>query len=286
MRMNSNPTYQAADAVAARIERHFARHLEAARLRDEQELAPEPDAQTIKMIIDATFWASLRHEEGHSPKISLAFVPPDQTKQPLIFEQPLPLTPATLTKLAPAVERPEIHLGVWGEGDELSVWGATRSIPKFCFVLEVIEPGLLVVKHRRNNGFGKYANVAVFKGEQVKLVDEKGASLPHCPDLLSSLESFTAPTSWKGSVNVLVQLAASMRAHGHGGSLLVVPASTEAWRDSIVHPILYSIVPPFSGLAELMKQEPVTSERLWQTQLRRTVDIVAGSNCCRRRDCD
>jgi len=195
--MNSNPTYQAADAVAAKIERHFARHLEAARLRDEQELAPEPDAQTIKMIIDATFWASLRHEEGHSPKISLAFVPPDQTKQPLIFEQPLQLTPAILTKLAPAVERPEIHLGVWSDGDELSVWGATRSIPKFCFVLEVIEPGLLVVKHRRNNGFGKYANVAVFEGEQVKLVDEAGASLPHCPDLLNSLESFTAPTSWK-----------------------------------------------------------------------------------------
>jgi len=274
--MNSIPTYQAANEVASRIERHFARHLEAARLRDEQELAPEPDAQTIKRIIDATFWASLRHEEGHSPKISLAFVPPDQTRQPLIFEQPLPLTPSVLTKLAPAVERPEIHLGVWREGDELSVWGATRSIPSFCFVIEVIEPGLLVVKHRRNNGLGKYANVAVLKGEQVKVVDEKGTSLPHCPELLKSLESFTAPTSWKGSVNVLVQLAASMRAHGHGGSLLVVPASTDAWRDSIVHPILYSIVPPFSGLAELMKQESVTSERLWQTQLRRTVDVVAG----------
>src|SRR5258705_497032 len=64
------PTYQAARAVAAPMEAHFARHLAAARERGEEELAPEPDAQAIEAIIDATFWASLRREEGHSPKIS------------------------------------------------------------------------------------------------------------------------------------------------------------------------------------------------------------------------
>ena len=274
--MNRKSTYVAARAVSARLESHFARHLEAARQREEMELAPEPDAHTIETIIDATFWASLRHEEGQSPKISLAFVPPEQARQPLIFEQPLPLTPGILTKLAPAVERPEIHLGVWGYGDDLYVWGATRSIPSFCFVLEVIEPGLLVIKHRRNDGFGKFANVAVLKGEQVKVVDENGTSLPDCPDLLNSLLSFTAPSDMEGTVNVLVQLSASMRAHGHGGIMLVVPSNTDAWRESIVHPILYSIIPPFTGLSDLLRQEADTTERLWQTQLRRAVDTVAG----------
>jgi len=71
--MSREPTYQAARAVAATVETHFARHLAAARARDEQELAPEPDAQTIEAIIDATFWASLRREEGQSPKISWPF---------------------------------------------------------------------------------------------------------------------------------------------------------------------------------------------------------------------
>jgi len=52
----------------------------------------------------------------------------------------------------------------------LYVWGATRVIPSLGFVLEDVEPGLLVVKHRRIDGFGKFANVAVFKGEQTKLV--------------------------------------------------------------------------------------------------------------------
>jgi hypothetical protein len=76
---------------------------------------------------------------------------------------------------------------------------------------------------------------------------------------------------------VLVQLAASMRAHGHGGSLLVVPAGTETWRESIVHPILYSVAPAFSGLADLMRQD--VSERnqnFWEGAVRKAVDTVAG----------
>ena len=271
------PTYQAARAVAATVETHFARHIAAARDRGEQELATEPNAQTIAAMIDATFWASLRREEGQSPKISLAFLPPEQTDQPLMLEHRLSLDPHVLTKLAPAVERPGIHLGVWHEGDELYVWGATRVIPSFCFVLEDVEPGLLVIKHRRIDGFGKFANVAVLKGDQVKVVDEKGTSLPDCPDLLASLLSFTSPSSWNGagndSVNVLVQLAASMRAHRHGGSLLVVPTGSETWRGSIVHPIQYSVTPPFSRLAELSQQDVnEMNENLWEE----AVDTIAG----------
>jgi len=157
------------------------------------------------------------------------------------------------------------------------VWGATRVIPSFCFVLEDVEPGLLVIKHRRIDGFGKFANVAVLKGDQVKVVDEKGTSLPDCPDLLASLLSFTSPSSWNGagndSVNVLVQLAASMRAHRHGGSLLVVPTGSQAWRGSIVHPIQYSVTPPFSRLAELSQQDVnEMNENLWEE----AVDTIAG----------
>lgn len=272
------PTYQAARAVAPGVEAHFALHIAAARQRGEQKLAPEPDTPAIEAIIDATFWASLRREEGQSPKISLAFFPHEQVPQPLIFERPLPLTPDVLTKLGPAVERPGIHLGVWRDSSgELHVWGATRKVPSFCFVLEVIEPGLLVIKHRRMDGFGKFANVAVLKGEQIKVVDEQGASLPDCPALLQALLPFTSPGSWEHKFNLLVQLAASMRAHGHGGSLLVVPAGSEAWRQSIVHPILYSVTPPFSALAELIRQEVNdANENLVVAAVGRAVDTVAG----------
>lgn len=277
--MTREPTYHAAQAVAAAVEEHFARHLAEARARGERELAHPPSARAIETIIDATFWASFRPEEGRFPKISLAFLPPEQTKQPLMFEHRLPLTTAILTKLAPAVERPGIHLGVWREndGEDLYVWGATRKIPSLGFVLEDVEPGLLVIKHRRAAGFGKFANVAVLKGQQAKIVDEQGQSLPDCPDLLRSLRAFTGRETWQTSVNGLVQLAASMRAHGQGGLLLVVPAGSQQWRESIVHPILYSVVPSFTKLANLIsKGAELTGENEWQAALRSAVDTVAG----------
>jgi len=283
--MTRLPTYHAAQAVAATVAEHFAEHLAEARARGESGLAQPPSSRAIETMIDTTFWASFRPEEGRFPKISLAFVPPEEARQPLTFEQRLPLTTATLTKLAPAVERPGIHLGVWSEhngaGEELFVWGATRKVPSLGFVLEDIEPGLLVIKHRRAAGFGKFANVAVLKGEQVKVIDEKGTSLPDCPALLRALLAFTAAATNgpQHSLNILVQLSASMRAHAHGGSLLVVPSDSDRWRESIAQPILYSVTPAFSALSDLVQHEvPEEHEdrKQWESAVRRAVDTIGG----------
>ncbi|RNI32256.1 hypothetical protein EFA69_02705 [Rufibacter immobilis] len=275
--MNREITYQAAKAVAGTVEKHFVQYLREARERGEQASAPEPHAKVIAAMIDTAFWASLRREEGHSPKISLAFLPPEQAIRPLVFEQRLPLTSHMLTKIAPGVERSGIHLGVWYEGEELYIWGTMHEISTFCFVLDVSEPGLLVIKHRRKGGFGKFNNVAVLKGDQIKVVDETSANLPDCPDVLTSLLGFAAASSWNDSVNVLVQLAVSMRAHGRGGSLLVVPSGKEDWRNSIMHPIQYAVAPAFSELAELMRQDIAERTRSsWQTALRQAIDSIAG----------
>ena len=221
-------TYPAARIISPKVQAYFARHAADARHRG-QARATVPDAETIEAIIDAAFWASLRREEGYTPRISLAFLAPEETAHPLKFERPLPLHPATLTRVAPAVERPGIHLGVWRKQDELSVWGTTREIPSLCFVLEVAAPGLLVIKHHSVEVSGKFVNVAVLEGDQIKWVDEHAAEIPDCPDLMTSLLGFDSPASWVHSVNVLVQLAVSMRAHGRGGLFLVVPAGTESW---------------------------------------------------------
>ncbi|HJZ83213.1 MAG TPA: hypothetical protein VKD91_22785 [Pyrinomonadaceae bacterium] len=276
--MYREPTYRPARAVAGMVQQHFARHFDRARRRGEVALAPVPDAAAIEAVIDAAFWASFRPEEGRFPKISLAFLPPELARYPLIFQHRLPITVDILTKLAPAVERPGIHLGVWQQDGDLYVWGATRKIPSLGFVLEDVEPGLLVIKHRRIEGYGKFANVAILKGEQTKIVDETAVSLPDCPDLLKSLRAFTSPDTWDDSVNVLVQLAASMRAHGQGGTLLVVPSGTGRWEDSIVHPISYSVAPSFSQLAALLKSRPTEEEdeNNWLARLNSGVEMVAG----------
>src|SRR5687768_948510 len=277
--MQKNTHYQCCNTQPPRVDQPSRRQLEEALKKGETDLAPKPDARAVAGIINATFWASFRPEEGRFPKISLAYLPPEQAGQPLVFERSLPLTTGVLTKLAPAVERPEIHLAVWTFGEELRVWGATRTIPSFCFVLEDVEPGLLVVKHRRLDGFGKYANVVVLKGERVKVIDEEGTSLPDCPQLLKALLAFTAAAT-NGphhSLNVLVQLSASMRAQGHGGSLLVVPTGTERWRESIAQPILYSVTPAFSSLTNLLRQKiDYEDRRKWEAEMRRAVDMIGG----------
>jgi hypothetical protein len=135
---------------------------------------------------------------------------------------------------------------------------------------------LLVVKHHRGEAQAKFVNVAVLQGDSVKVIDEHASSLPDCPSLLTSLLAFDSASTWAASVNVLVQLAVSMRAHGRGGVLLVVPEGTDAWRDSLVHPLTYEISPPFSELAMLASGPgDGVSQRAWREELNRAVDAVA-----------
>src|SRR5438045_9105611 len=113
----NGPAYPAARAASANMEASFARYHDAAFGRGAKKLAPKPDAAVIEAIIEAAFWASLRREEGFSPKISLAFLAPEHSAEPMRFERQLLLTPQVLSKLTPAVERHGIHLGFWCSQD-------------------------------------------------------------------------------------------------------------------------------------------------------------------------
>jgi hypothetical protein len=271
--------YPAGREVAERVREHFVRHLQeggpgAAAVSTAT--ADPPDVDALEALIDAAFWTSLRREEGYVPIVSLALLEPQATPSPLRFAVPLPLKPAALAKVAPAVERPGIHLGVSRLDGQLSVWGATRVLPPFCLVLEVAAPGLLVIKQHRGGEHTKFANIAVLEADRIKIVDEKASSLPECPSLLSSLLGFDTPASWSDSVNVLVQLSVSMRAHKRGGLLLVVPADSDRWRESIVSPIAYELSPPFSVLADLMLERVGDRDRVWEDALGHAIEGIAG----------
>src|SRR5579871_2449979 len=271
-------SYGAARIVASRVHAHFAHQQESNSGPRLEPLAQIPDAAIIEAIIDAAFWTSLRREEGFVPRISLAFVSPAESPGGLFFERPLALDPAALTRVAPAVERPGIHLAVCGNHEDLTVWGVTRKIPAFCFVLEVAAPGLLVIKHSSGEESGKYINVAVLEGDQIKVVDERSSSAGDCPGLLTSLLGYGSPSSRAPSVNIMVELAVSMRAHGRGGILLVVPAGTDAWRESILMPMPYLVAPPYSKLTRLSGDMPDDAEDrvVWREALDRAVNAVAG----------
>ena len=240
------------------------------------DVAAEPDQEAIESVIDAAFWASLRREEGMTPRVSLALLAPEEAPQPMRFAHALPLAPAALARLAPAVERPGIHLGVSDQDGQLTVWGTTRTIPAFCPVVEVVTSGLIVVKYR-HEAFGKFVNVAVLEGDQVKMVDEGFVYQPDCPRPVRALLGFDPMPDREGPIDVLVQLAASMRAHGRGGALLVVDGESAAWRESIVEPVLYQVDPAYTVLTDLVRREAAEAEsHEWQEDLRRAVDVIAG----------
>src|SRR5215472_7314779 len=256
--------YSAARGVAARVLPRFGG------------VAGTQDPDAVEALIDAAFWASLRREEGFAPKISLTLLPPDHAGTSIRFARALPLTAETLARLSPAVERPGIHLGVWREKEELKVWGATRSVPPFGFVLEVEAPGLLVIKYRRSEA-AKYVNVAVLEGDQVKVLDLDAAKAPGCGGMVSALLGLDGALPGADHVNVLVELSASMRAHGRGGALLVVPQGTTAWRESVIHPVQYTVSPPFAKLGNLLSDENGDrSTQRWQDIFHRSIESIAG----------
>jgi hypothetical protein len=274
--VRSGPAYPAARAIAPKIRAHFVHHIAKARALGRSDIAAEPAETAIETVIDAAFWASLRREEGITTRVSLALLEPHDAPQPMRFARALPLLPAALSRLAPAVERPGIHLGVCPHEGQLMVWGATRVIPAFCPVIEVVASGLVVVKYR-HEAFGKFVNVAVLEGDQVKIVDEGVMYQPDCPRPVRSMLGFDPRPDREGPVDILVQLAASMRAHGRGGALLVVDDASRAWRESIIEPVLYQVDPAFTALAELVAREAAEAEsHEWQEDLRRAVDAVAG----------
>lgn len=273
----NQPTYSAARAAAEVAESFYARLALSVQDRDAAAAAYVPERTAIAAITDAAFWASLRQEEGRFPRLSLAYLPPDRAGQPVMFARSFALAPDALTRLAPAVERPGIHLGVWREDGELRVWGATRTLPNLCLVLEVVEPGLLVLKYRRGEDFGKFGNIAVLRGDRVRVIDDRSVRLTRGPALLVALLDLEATQSWAEDANGFVQLAVSMRRHARGGSLLVVPSRAQAWRESIVQPISYAISPPFTRLAELQHLPVRERGRAGgRDGVQRLVDMIAG----------
>ena len=118
--------------------------------------------------------------------------------------------------------------------------------------MEVVDPGLLVIKRCRARESAKFVNIAVLEGDQIKVLDDRVLGLSNSPAVVNSLLGFDSPGSSPDFLSIVIQLSVSMRAHGRGGSALIVPHGTEAWRESILGPTPYSVRPPYSELVGLL----------------------------------
>lgn len=273
--MISEPTYLAAKMVSNEIKKHFEKQYESGKKESVQE-SLIPDTFVIEAIIDTAFWASLRHEEGFTPKISVAYLPPKEGEHNLILKHPQRLTPHHLVKLSPAVIEPGIHLGVWHDGEDLSIWGTTHNVPASCFILEVIEAGLLVIKQKHESIGSKFINLVVLQGNKIKMVDDQWRHNKY-PEILSSLLGLPIPAIKGESVNILVEIALSMRRHGRGALLLIVPSISSDWLMSIVQPISYQLNPAYALLPiDKETEEESANFNGYRAKLFRAINSIGG----------
>ncbi|MBN9657932.1 MAG: hypothetical protein J0H49_07125 [Acidobacteria bacterium] len=264
--------YPMARAAALQIHQRLLRLFETSELPESRRgLCVDP--VTLEAAIDVAFWASLRREEGYAPHVSLAFLQPGSTLSPLRLDPPLILTPHSLTRVAPAVDHPGVHVGVWHESGILTAWGSTHHLPPLTTVLDVVAPGLLVVKYTRGEEAGKFINLAVIEGDQLKMIDPSTTSLPECPSRLTPLLGIEMQFRSEDAPGILLQFAVSMRAHRRGGALLLVPSASASWQESILSPPGYVVSPAYSAVPA--REAPVPGAGSLE-ELRRKIESVAG----------
>ena len=130
--------------------------------------------------------------KAYTPRISLAYLPPEQAGAAAdVRAADAARRRRRWRRVAPAVERAGHSPRRLARATASCRSGARRArFPTFCFVLEVARPGLLVVKHHRGDESGKFVNVAVLEGDQIKIDRRAGvepARLPAAADVAARL---------------------------------------------------------------------------------------------------
>ena len=240
--------------------------------------APLPRVTDIADTVDIAFWGSMRREEGVTPTISVAFIRPEDVIDGMRFERRIAFTAVSLARLAPAVKRAGLHLGITRSRGTLALWGTTRHIPPYCLVLEVIDPGVLVLKYRQETERAKFVNLAVIEGDRLKVIDQSGGLSPECTTPLTEQFGLDGDGNpWREIGDILVEFAVSMRALRHGGTLLVVPAEHDEWRTSLVSTLPYAVHPPYTALGDLLgTPRPGRLDEIGVDALHPEIDAIAG----------
>lgn len=224
-----------------------------------------PDAPQLGMLLDTAFYASLKKEEGRPARFSVALFPPDPLAAHRIQDQPF--TVAALGKLSAACDWDATLLYVWPSEARWQIWGVGRNDRPLHrgSSVESSNDHLVITVRDAGSLSLRWRHVVVFSyAHGDGAVADSGAILHYeIENLVKEVLPAPSPEALK-----LIHLSAiyrSMRAHGRGGALLVVPKTSpekiefnypiEAW------PLGYPMAPFLEA---------------------RLADAVARENCHRR----
>lgn len=195
-----------------------------------------PTPEHLAFILDGAYWASFATEEGNSMTASLILKEAEHTPDTFCFDTPLDFSARTLVKLGPALENPKTDIGVWpDEAGALKIWGFTSArheLIKPDFWVQILGPGIILIQYSGRS-------IAAVSGNQAMFLDQKVVMQSMMPKIASQAKTNDIRLFNLLRYNALLKIAQQMRAHGRGGTILVVPENKN-WVQSIRAPIKYT----------------------------------------------
>ncbi len=198
-----------------------------------------PSKEDLKKIVETAFWASLQREEGRPLAFSVAYnesveaVVNNSDSRYFLFEESLPFSVQSITKIAPAAGRQNFGIAVTTE-PELRIWGLLNdfSTP---FRIRTLDPGQLTIRFLG-------ANVAAVSGTTAILMEDY-------------VSTSTWPIWYRSNnenpytIDAILSILRTMRALHHGGALIIVPSDGQ-WRSSVQQDVPYPGDDHFTAIHE------------------------------------
>jgi hypothetical protein len=226
-------------------------HVSAERTRDGdpgssaklEDAAPLPDrAQDLATFLDVCFFATLTTEEGRPTRFACAYLGPDSDAPPSTRRllRPLPFTPESIRRIAPAIDPDLTCLGVWPTEEGLCIWGLIDSPRLPCLQIFGLETGQLRVSYLRQTQL-------TYAQGHGHVRTEQDPSFMTSIQLIAAAMGLVTPQWYRP--RALLGLADALIAAGHGGAILVSMRPREEVRRHRIS-LTYPSLGPLTTLEE------------------------------------
>lgn len=185
-----------------------------------------PTEAELQELVDIAFFAGLHEEEARPTETTLVWQPEDGAIGVVRLKEPVEATAEKIAKLAPAAERDRTPLAVRTDGDRVVIWGLVNqgSMASLYLTVRTLAPGVVRIDYGPSQ-------VALYARGDVRFQADPTDGTPGPSRIMTEVfgdwrkEAETNGREVATRAAVVLELARLAFAHGHGGMILVAPAT-------------------------------------------------------------
>jgi hypothetical protein len=185
-----------------------------------------PEPRDLRSLIEIAFFASLNEEEGQRLAFTIAWIGRAGADRAMIeIARPVLATPKNVAKLAPSTSREVTALAVRRAGEDLVVWALFQQSEALeqPLTIHALAPGVLRVE------LGGIPRALYTRGEILLLGgahEVKSSARRLTAAFACWARDADATTRVDARAAIVTRVAARALEHGHGGMILIIPATT------------------------------------------------------------